>query len=90
MRAQLLVQIDAKHQALCTFNGSGLCRYCGADVHWVVKPDGRKLPVNPGDDDRPFVSHFATCKARVVARERRRYSDRGPRIDYETGEVLDG
>lgn len=57
----LLVQIG-KTTLLCTVDNDSLCRGCGAPILWVLTPAGRKMPVDPPDEDgTPTVSHFSTC-----------------------------
>jgi hypothetical protein len=32
------------------------CRGCGAQIYWIITPNGKDMPVNADG-----ISHFATC-----------------------------
>jgi hypothetical protein len=45
-----------------TFSNKGQCIGCHAPIDWYWTPDGKKMPMDPmNDQDSPAISHFATC-----------------------------
>lgn len=60
-----LVAVDTSGTVtvICTVDGPGVCKSCGADVIWVKTPKGNSMPIDPPEDDQgsKAVSHFATC-----------------------------
>lgn len=42
-----------------TFADLGICRSCGAPIHWVITPIGKRMPM--AEVDGGYVSHFSNC-----------------------------
>ncbi len=58
----VVVVVNGKTLFTCDVTGEGLCRSCGAEILWVQTPNGKKMPVDPSEDEQArHVSHFATC-----------------------------
>jgi hypothetical protein len=58
----ILVQSGKHATLLCTVQGNGLCRSCGAEIIWVLTPAGNNMPIDePEEIGDKAVSHFSTC-----------------------------